>query len=51
MPRKLRECRHPHHTLLGVDSTAYFYQCDDCGQVVVAQGGHLWEVQSADVTT
>ena len=50
MSRAPKSCRHKHHSLVGVDSTAHFYRCDDCGEVVVAQGGQLWTIVSRAVT-
>ncbi len=38
-----RTCRHERCTLLGVD-TAYFYECDECHDVIVAQRGKVWRV-------
>jgi len=50
MSRAKKACRHKRHTLVGVDSTAHFYRCDDCGAVIAAQGGQLWTIVSREVT-
>ncbi|MBI4415503.1 MAG: hypothetical protein HY557_00790 [Euryarchaeota archaeon] len=41
-----RTCRHERCTLLGVDDTANFYECDVCHDVIVAQRGKVWRVQA-----
>ena len=43
----LPACDHPvvHH--LGHDADALFYQCVDCGAVLVNQGGRNWTITSA----
>ncbi len=42
--RRTRACRHERE-LLGVDSTAYFYRCERCGEVVVVQDGIAWRLR------
>ncbi len=37
MPRTAKACNHKRHTLVGVDSTAHFYRCDDCGELWCSQ--------------
>ena len=50
MSRTAKDCPHKHHTLVGVDAGAHFYRCDDCGEVVVSQGGQLWAIVSREIT-
>lgn len=42
-----RECGHASLDLLGSEGSATFYQCSDCGSVVILAGGDCWILRSA----
>jgi hypothetical protein len=42
-----KECPHEHRRMIGIDETAYFYQCDDCHETLAETGGQLWRVRPA----
>jgi hypothetical protein len=42
-----KECPHEHRRMIGIDETAYFYQCADCHETLAETGGQLWRVRPA----
>ena len=39
-------CSHENRSFLGTDGATYFFRCDTCHDVLIAQGGHVWRLQA-----
>lgn len=38
-------CLHGRRRIVGIDESADYYQCDECGETLAEMGGILWHVR------